>query len=375
VVTVDTDLDYIQDSPTINLIGKPPPPTHYHSVAVPPIARNTQVPDPVAKGHPVPRSSSPTTTASTQNISFYNSYASYGSSLTDLQESGILKEQPEIAFDFRMFLVAKSSGAARPIVDLSAWTPRYQTSPIRLYSAAEVLVTIDPNSVMVKIDLKSGFFQIPIRPEYYKYYGLYYRQRRLAWTRLLMGHPLAPSIMQRIATGVARAITQRFGVTMVAYLDEWLFFHHTAIPVSSTLHYLENMGFTINRDKSILQPTTSIIYLGQHIDTESTLIQPTRQCMQQLTDLIFIVPEATAQDLQRISGYVSWLASAMGWPAFLATLIPLRVVYWVSRQSQHTLLTHPRLMRPPHRSILLYTDATPTSVAAIVPGNPPRSMV
>jgi hypothetical protein len=73
-------------------------------------------------------------------------------------------------------------------------------------------------------------------------------------------------------------------------------------------------------------------------------------------------------DLQRITGYVSWLAAAMNWPAFLATLIPNRVVYWITRLHQLNLLTHPRLMKPPHRSIALYTDATSTSVAAIIPG-------
>jgi hypothetical protein len=46
-----------------------------------------------------------------------------------------------------------------------------------------------------------------------------------------MGHPLAPSIMQRISTSVARAVMARFNITMVAYLDDWLFFAKEEIPV------------------------------------------------------------------------------------------------------------------------------------------------
>jgi hypothetical protein len=236
------------------------------------------------------------------------------------------------------------------------------------------LTTISPDSYLIKLDLKSGFFQIHIRPEYYQYYGLYYRRRRLAWTRLLMGHPLAPSIMQRVATGVARTVTDKFDLTMVAYLDDWLFFSQHPIPVQQLLQHLQQMGFTNNQEKSILQPTTALVYLGLNIDTHAGLITPTRSCIQHLLDLVSIVPRATTQDLQRITGYVAWLASAMSWPAFLATLIAHRVVYWITRLHRLNLLQYPRTMRPPLRSIALYKDATPTSVAAVIPG-PPRAIV
>jgi hypothetical protein len=58
--------------------------------------------------------------------------------------------------------------------------------------AADVLSTIPAKAHMIKLDLTAGFFQIPIHPDYYKYYGLLFNNHRYAWTRLLMGHPLAP---------------------------------------------------------------------------------------------------------------------------------------------------------------------------------------
>jgi hypothetical protein len=158
--------------------GRPPPPTHYDSVAVPSITNETSLPDPVAMGilaggvhlpppqHPVP---TPQSQLMDQVIQ-------------DVRQSGFLQPYPDIRYAFRMFLVAKSSGAARPVLDLSPWTPLYTPPPISLYSAAEVLSTITPNSTMIKADLKSRFFQLAIRPQYWKYYGVYYRQQRLAWT-------------------------------------------------------------------------------------------------------------------------------------------------------------------------------------------------
>lgn len=97
--------------------------------------------------------------------------------IDDLQQHGILVPNSDIVYAFRLFLVAKFSGAARLFYDMSPWTSSYSPPHIQLYSAAEVLATIPQNSWMIKIDLKSGFFQISIRPEYQKYYGIYYKKQ------------------------------------------------------------------------------------------------------------------------------------------------------------------------------------------------------
>jgi hypothetical protein len=140
--------------------------------------------------------------------------------IDDLQQHGILVPNSDIVYAFRLFLVAKSSGVARPVYDMSPWTSSYSAPHIQLYSVAEVLATIPQNSWMIKIDLKCEFFQIPICPEYQKYYGIYYKKHRLAWTRLPMGHPLAPSIMQRLPTNMARHLHNTRNGTLVAYLDD-----------------------------------------------------------------------------------------------------------------------------------------------------------
>jgi hypothetical protein len=179
-----SELDFsdqeIQDSPTINLIGRPPSTTHYISVAVPVIAHHTDLADPVAKGilaegvHlPPPQHPTPIFVHTPRSDLM-------DQVINDLQRSGILRPYPDICYTFRKFLVAKTSGAARPLLDLSAWTPLYRPQPIRLYSAAEVLSTISPASTMIKIDLKSGFFQLAIRPQDWRYYSVYYNRQRLA---------------------------------------------------------------------------------------------------------------------------------------------------------------------------------------------------
>jgi hypothetical protein len=182
---------------------------------------------------------------------------------------------------------------------------------------------------MIKLDLSSGFFQISLKKEHRKFYGVYYRGEQLALTRLPMGHPMAPYILQRLAQAVAVFINQKFGSAMIAYLDDWLFFQQH-LPAQQIIREIQRLGFTINFSKSIIQPTSRLIYLGLLIDAPAQQLRPTPECLQHMMELLSIVQQASPLDLRRITGYISWLAWAMNWPTFMATHLLQRETYWLT---------------------------------------------
>jgi hypothetical protein len=163
---------------------------------------------------------------------------------------------------------------------------------------------------MIKLDLTAGFFQIPIRRDHWRFYGLYYRGQQYGLTRLPMGHPLAPYILQRIAQAVAQLVNQQYGTAMVSYLDDWLLFQ-PHLPEQQIIQFIEDLGFTINFRKSIIAPTQHLTYLGLLIDVRSQQLRPTPQCLQHMMELVMLLPDASPLDLRRITGYISWLAWAM----------------------------------------------------------------
>jgi hypothetical protein len=97
-----------------------------------------------------------------------------------------------------------------------------------------------------------------------------------AFTRLPMGHPLTAGILQRFAQAVAAILHEKFGVSVLSYLDDWLMFAEQ-VP-SDIQDDLRNLGITINYSKSILQPTPSLVYLGLLINVRQSL-QPTTSCI------------------------------------------------------------------------------------------------
>jgi hypothetical protein len=186
-----------------------------------------------------------------------------------------------------------------------------------------------------------------------------------------MGHALAPSIMQRAAQAVTAHLYSTFNLSMCAYLDDWLLWDVHTAQVQPLLHELHALGFSVNQHKSILQPATSLVYLGLQINTAARTLTPTRACIHHLRDLLTIVPAASPQDLRRIAGYVAWLAWATAWPQFLWAHIRDRSTYWLRVLDSQHLFSQPRSMIQPDHTVHLYTDATPSSIAAIT--TPPIS--
>lgn len=202
--------------------------------------------------------------------------------ITSLVNNGLLVS--EQVNTFRCLLVAKPDSSARFIVDIYIYhhgrnstcfhPPRYTTQQRKFSLLSRQQI---PSSGY----LKSGFFQIPIARDHRRYYGITYAGHSYALTRLLMGHPLAPSILQRVSSKVAAYLHAGHGVCTVAHPDDWLLFA-PSVAVHDILQDLHSLGFTINTQNSILTPNKRLAYLGLDIHVRQHTIRPTSSCLQHL---------------------------------------------------------------------------------------------
>jgi hypothetical protein len=78
--------------------------------------------------------------------------------IQELLSAGEIVRYPSTVNAFRLFLLSKQDGSARPILDLSPWTPYYATPLMRLYSAAEVIHAIHSGAFFDQIGLAEWIF-------------------------------------------------------------------------------------------------------------------------------------------------------------------------------------------------------------------------
>jgi hypothetical protein len=123
-------------------------------------------------------------------------------------------------------------------------------------------------------------------------------------------------------------LARRLGIMLVIYLDDMLIRAGSmseALEARDTLIFLlENLGFTINRKKSILQPTHRLEFLGMEIDTlEMTITLPERK----VQEIISLCHRRLAQgilSLREMSQLIGKLYSTS--PAILQAPLQIRAL-------------------------------------------------
>ena len=174
-------------------------------------------------------------------------------------------------FYSRYFLVPKRGGSGiRPILDLRALNRYLRKYKFRMLTYASLLRLVRKEDWFTSIDLKDAYFHIPIYPPHRKYLRFAFRGICYEYRVLPFGLSLSPRVFVR-CTEAAIAPLRQQGIRLATYLDDWLLLAqserearaHTCV----LMRHLQELGFVINAEKSMLSPAQSIIFLGLSLDS------------------------------------------------------------------------------------------------------------
>ena len=123
---------------------------------------------------------------------------------------------------------------------------------------------------MTSADLTDAYFSIEIDPEYRTFLCFSWRKQYYVFKVLPFGLASAPRIFTKLLKPVFDWFRQQ-GIRCSYYIDDSLCLNQTfASCVRDTKRMtdkLEVLGFSINYEKSVLQPSQRIIFVGVIIDT------------------------------------------------------------------------------------------------------------
>ena len=119
------------------------------------------------------------------------------------------------------------------------------------------------------IDLKDAYNHIPVGKQMKRFLGARYKGHTYQWQAIGFGLAHAPSLFVRLLratlTSLREALTE-MGAMMVDYMDDFLILAPTSttteLATTTTLEYLERIGWTANPAKSNLTPTSTPTFLG-----------------------------------------------------------------------------------------------------------------
>ena len=134
---------------------------------------------------------------------------------------------------------------------------------------------------LVKIDLKDPYFSVPISQQHRKFLCFQFKDNLYQFNCLSFGLASAPWVFTITLKPVA-ALGRELGIRLVVYIDDILLMAETREKArdhaSSLIYLFQCLGFTINSEKTILEPSQRLEFLGFTVDaTSMELSLPTQK--------------------------------------------------------------------------------------------------
>ena len=178
----------------------------------------------------------------------------------------------EEGFYSTLFLVPKTEGQMRPIINLKALNFWVHPQHFKMEGIHMLREIVAQDEWLAKLDLKDAYFTVPINRDHWKFLRFMVDQVRYQFTCLQFGLSCAPWAFTKVLKPVS-AFLRSVGVRLIIYIDDILVIGKTPDEVrnhvEALIALLEGLGFIVNMEKSVLTPFQQIELLGLLLNTPS----------------------------------------------------------------------------------------------------------
>lgn len=171
-------------------------------------------------------------------------------------------------FISNIFIVEKKNGKYRPVINLKKSNEFIQYHHFKMETLESVLSSVKRNSFFVSIDLKDAYLSVPVNKNHRKYLKFIWNGILYHCNALIFGLASAPRVFTKIMKPVFAYLRQQ-GISSFYYIDGSLIEANSFDACKSNAEFLvkllNDLGFSVNMEKSVLTPSTRIRYLGHII--------------------------------------------------------------------------------------------------------------
>lgn len=190
-----------------------------------------------------------------------------------MQKGAIVHTTPHPhGFVSTVFLVPKKDLGYRLVLnlkDFNLWVVYCHFKMEGIHLLRDLLLEGD---WMVRLDLKDAYLAVPIFPPHRQFLQFQWRNAWYEFSALPFGLSFAPWCFTKLLKPVIQFLQER-GIRLI-YLDDILIMAESVQTVLQhldlTTQLLQELGFVINSDKSIITPAQSMEFLGFQVNSVTT---------------------------------------------------------------------------------------------------------
>jgi hypothetical protein len=172
-------------------------------------------------------------------------------------------------FVSRLFVVPKKDGNWRAVLNLKPLNAFIQKNHFKMEDWWSLRALLQEGDYMIRVDLKDAFLSIPMHRNAVRFLCFDWRGQRYAWQRLPFGLTSSPRVFTKVLKPVVAYLRQQ-GIKLSIYMDDLLFWHAKAerlrTQVAYSIEFIQALGLLVNLEKSDLEPSQIMDFLGFQID-------------------------------------------------------------------------------------------------------------
>ncbi|KAN0033464.1 hypothetical protein ACTA71_002891 [Dictyostelium dimigraforme] len=193
--------------------------------------------------------------------------------LDDAIEQVLPNRYSKLVFYSNVFTVPKpGTTLLRPVLDLKRLNSYIVNQSFKMEGIKNLPSMLKKGYYMVKLDIKKAYLHVLVDPQFRDLFRFVWKGVHYRWKTMPFGLSTATRIFTMLLRPVLRMLRDT-NVSVIAYLDDLLIVAPTKeeclTNLKKTMDLLLKLGFKLNLEKSILEPTQSITFLGLEIDSLS----------------------------------------------------------------------------------------------------------
>ena len=213
-----------------------------------------------------------------------------------------------------LFIAPKKDGTYRTILNLKPLNVECDSPHFKMESLKQALHLVRRGSYMASIDIKDAFYSVPIQKDHKKYLRFMWKGQQFQFRVMPNGYCDAMRVFTKLLKPAFAKLREEGHESVIFVDDSFLLgdtFDECLRNISATIYLLQELGFVIHPDKSILVPTQKLTFLGFVIDTMCMTVTLTEEKKKKIVDMGKGLLERHHITIRMISSFIGNLTASM----------------------------------------------------------------
>ena len=200
--------------------------------------------------------------------------------IDELLEMGVIEIVPpgRKVYENYIFCIQKPSGKKRVIFDMKKLNVQIKLPKLKMFKFSFAYEDLIKNSWACKIDLSNAYWHIAVNINFRHYLAFKFNGKTYQWKAMPFGLKTAPYLFCKLMGIFVKHIRMKFNIILFYYMDDIFIvgpsLEETRLQTRRVVSELQAAGFTVNFEKSKLEPVQIIEFIGVKIDLRLKVLAP-----------------------------------------------------------------------------------------------------